>query len=377
MKKLLVLLTVVVGLFGFSAGAFAQLENVCSTCTKDGHIGSVSCALEEQETCVTHPFDFETRDGYTGETVVTEAASTHRAIFSICNCLDAGTTFVANHRIGIRLTILVNGVAGENGAYWADPNSANIRFGLYATLDEACQATAFNTQFGPGGFFKSDLTTTATPNALSSTTCVVPAAAQATVIATNVDAGYTITLSDENLKRSRWWIDIPYIRIDPNVLHNGEKISVKIETLDQATGGICATCVATCECIIDVAYVCPSSPVVLTDKCLFPYFTSTTEATPEQPYWNGIAIINTSTTPGTATLSVFQKDGATGTFTTPTIDAQSMYVEALENIPFTGSGLGGKNPIYIKVVTTFDGMDGFAMIANTVTGESMGYLCRQ
>jgi len=53
-----------------------------------------------------------------------------------------------------------------------------------------------------------------------------------------------------------------------------------------------------------------------------------------------------------------------------------MYVAALENIGFTGTGLGDM-PVYIKVTSTFGNIDGFAMIANSVSGESMGYLCRQ
>jgi hypothetical protein len=53
-----------------------------------------------------------------------------------------------------------------------------------------------------------------------------------------------------------------------------------------------------------------------------------------------------------------------------------MYVAALENIGFIGTGLGDM-PVYISVSSDFASLDGFAMIANPASGESMGYLCRK
>jgi hypothetical protein len=248
---------------------------------------------------------------------------------------------------------------------------------MYATESETCNTPAYTLSFGPGKFYKSTSagkSSTEVTTLAADPTCAVGSSNQATRIVTDVTAGYVITDLDELNKLSRWRIDIPEIRIDPTVLHNGEKISVKIETLDMDSGGICADCVVTCECIIDVALVCPSGEVGT--ECLFPYFTSTTAPNDAQPWWNGIAITNISSTDGTATLTVHQQDGATGTFTTETIAAGSIWVRPLEAIPFTGSGLGDL-PIWIQVTTTFPQMDGFAIIADTSTGESMGYLCRK
>jgi hypothetical protein len=371
MKKLLVLLIVAMGLFSFSTGAFAQLADICAPCDKC-LVGSVGCPTTQGGAC--GYFDFETGYGYSSG----RGTGNCHAVFSICNCLNAGTTFIAGHRIGIRLTILVNGVPGQNGAYWSDPASANIQFRMFATQLEACQATSYGTgAFGPGKFFKTladGKSGTEVTTLIGGTTCTVPPANQATQIVTNPDQGYLITLADETAKTSRWWVNIPEIRIDPAVLNKGEKISVKIETLDQSTGGICADCVATCECVVDVAYVCPST--TSSSSCIFPYFTSTTAPNDTQLYWNGIAITNTGSTSGTATLTVKQQDGATGTYTTPSIAAGSIWVKSLDQVPFTGSGLGNL-PIWIKVTSTFGSMDGFAIIADTSTGESMGYLCRK
>jgi len=356
MKKLLVLLTVAVALFGFSAGASAQLLDVCSTCEKCT-INTIPC--------------LGTQGGYC--TPFTPAC---KYIFSICNCLNAGTTFVEGHYIGIRMTILVDGNVGQNGAYWADPTSANIAFAAFATLADACAGTVLNRTFGPGSFFTTNANGTAGSTAvpLPGTACAVPAANQATMIVTNPTAGYVITAADVLNKVSRWWIRIPAIRVDQTVLNAGQKISVKIETLDQGSGGICADCVATCACTVEVAVVCPTT--TSGNKCTFPYFTSTNSPSGGNPFWNGIALINTSSTAGTVTLALYEQDGSTGTFTTPSIPAHSMFVSTLDNMSFTGTGLGGSR-LYIQATSTFSGLDGFGMIANTATGESMGYLCRK
>jgi len=370
MKKILVLLTVAVGIFCFSTGAFAQLADVCTPCDKC-LVGNVGCNTAQGGTC--GYFDYETGYGYTSG----RGTGNCHAVFSICNCLNAGTTFAAGKRIGVALTILVNGASGQNGAYWSQPAVTDIQFHQYATQAEACAATDYGTyHFGPGKFFKSDSagkSTTEVTTLIGGTTCTVPAANQATRIVTNVDQGYVITSADEFLKTSRWWINIPEIRIDPAVLYNGEKISVRIELLDMTSGGICADCTVTCTCVIDVAYVCPKTT---SSTCLFPYFTTT--GTPN-PWWNGIALVNTSKTAGNVTLKVYQKDGKTGTYTTTTpVAAGSMFIATLDNIAFTAaSGTLGGVPLYIEATSTFTGLDGFAMIANTQSGESMGYLCRK
>jgi len=348
MKKLLVLLTVAVGLFGFSTGAFAAgLDDVCIPCTKCP-LGQIGCPQPGQGTTPTCGyFDFETGYGYVSGTRGGTQENC-KAVFSICNCLTAATSFVAGHRIGVRMTILVDGRAGQNGAYWSQPASANIEFRKLATQEAACAATSYGSFFGPGKFFKTDsngISTTEVTTLASGSTCTVPTANQATQIITDPVNGYTITLQDETDNVSRWLINIPEMRIDTSVLHNCEVISVKIEMLDQNTGGICAECSAVCECIIQVAKVCCADPSSST--CLFPYFTSTTAPNDAQPWWNGIAIINTGSSDGTATLLVTQTDGVKGSITVP-VKAGAIYVEMLKDIDFTAAGgTLGDLPVWI------------------------------
>jgi hypothetical protein len=262
MKKFFVLITLVVGILGFNTGAFSQAF-VCSSCPESDLLGSVGPG-QAGGTCSS--FDYETTSTYQADS---RGSGKYRAIFDICYCPSAGTRFVKGHSIGIRMTILVNGVAGQNGAYWSQPATADIKFGMFATQTETCADVAYDRHFGTGKFYKTlaDGKSGTEVTALASgTICLVPAANQATRIVTNPDQGYTITAADELAKLSRWWIDIPEIRIDPTVLHNGETISVKVETLDKdpSIGGICADCESTCECTIGVAKVCTYTPIFYT-----------------------------------------------------------------------------------------------------------------
>jgi hypothetical protein len=386
MKKILVLLVVALGIFGFAAGSFAQ--DVCTSCDKCV-IGSLDCTCQGQGgTTTCGYFDFDTPIGsQTGYAALSRKGNC-RVIFNICDCDNAGTSFVAGHRMGVRMTIMVNGLFGQNGAYWSQPATANVEFGMFALGTTACAATAYTTFFGAGSFYRVDSTGTATSSAIAAgdlsaattgnaCTIVKTSNAAATQLSTNQDQGYVITATDEANHLSRWLINIPEMRVSPCDMKANDVIQLKIEILDQSTGGLCADCQSVCECVVDIATMCPS--LGATSTCVFPYFTSTTAPDDVTNYWwNGIAITNTSGTAGTATLTVTQQDGAKGAYTTPTIAAGSVWVAPLANIPFTPSTgtLGGK-PCWISVSTTFPTVDGMGLMADTSTGESMGYLCRQ
>jgi hypothetical protein len=270
------------------------------------------------------------------------------------------------------MTILVNDLAGQRGAYWATSDNV-IHFGKYSSIDAACDGVA-DFSFGPGFFYKSPVIQDQTFTPYTGSNCTVPVANRTTVYVTDRLAGYTITVPDEEQALNRWFVQIPLIRIDPCVLHNGEVIKVKVEFLNQNIGrGICSDCPPVCEGTITVAIVCCES----SGSCVFPYFASISAPDDSQPFWNGIAIQNTSGADGTALITAHEKDGGVGTFTTDVIPAGGMFVRTLDQIEFTGTLVGGNVPLWIEVSTGFTSMDGFAMMANTATGESMGYLCRK
>lgn len=366
MRKILVLLTVVVGIFGFSSGAFSE---VCSSCKGGDTLRGIPCDVVEQGDEDCNYFDYDENVGYCAPT-----SANYRAIFSVCECPDPTGDFkffpAEGQVLGVRMTILVDGAEGENGAYWSAPADANIAFGMFSSTTEACAATVQDRLFGAGKFYKSDCITEVAALA-ADPACTVPVANQATKILTDMDQGYTVTALDELDKLSHWWIDIPPIRIDRTVLHNGETISVKIELLNQASGGICAACTSVCDCTIAVAKVCCYA-VSGSSKLTFPYFTSITAGN----WWNGIVILNKSSVSGTATLTAQEQDGSVGTATV-NVPAKSMFVDLLSNITWSGTDLGN-SPCYITVIPDYgerDDLDGFAMMGNGT--EAQGYLPRR
>ena len=385
MRRLLVIL-MLLSFVGIGSAAFAQTAPVPFTCNTT--IPRLECDLAGgQNSTLCDPWDWQTgRYNTVGNLACSLGAKySNRAIFQICNCPDSAINFKAGSIIGVRMTLLVNDLTGERGAYWAAVNSAMpIRFAKFTDTTTACATAALYTNnFGPGAFYQfSDRTTRRVPT--SDSVCVVTAARQTTVYVTERTAGYTITVPDEDNALNRWWVEIPLIRIDKNKLHNGEKICVKVEFLNQAVGrGICNDCPPVCEGTICLAIVCCES----SSTCFFPYFTSSTapSGTTGNQFWNGIAIQNTSSVAGTATITAHEQSadgvaaGKVGTFTTPTIPAGSMFVSTLDKITFSPALVGGL-PLYIDLTTTFGSVDGFAMMADSTPdakGESMGYLCRK
>jgi len=377
MKKLLVIL-MLLSVIGFTGAVFAQTAPVPYTCSDT--IPRLDCDLAgPQGSNVCYPWDWQTgqywQSGALGEFACDVSKYSNKAIFQICNCPDTAINFRAGSIIGVRMTLLVNGLTGERGAYWAATDSAMpIQFAKFTDTTTACAGTGYTDSFGPGHFYKfSDRVTQRAP--YSGTACDVASGNEVTVYVTDRTSGYTITVQDENLALNRWWVNIPLIRIDKNILHNGERICVKVEFLNQDVGrGICNDCPPICEGTICLAIVCCEE----SSTCFFPYFTSATAPDDNpNPYWNGIAIQNTSGVDGKATLTAHESgSGKVGVYTTDTIKAGQMFVRLLENIDFEPALTGGL-PLYIDVATDFPNMDGFAMMADTTTGESMGYLCRK
>jgi len=379
MKKLLVLLTLMVAIFGFTAGAFSA--DVCTSCK--GALRNVPCpsaAAQASVTCTEFDYDLNSpaaqqaanvADGYCLTVVGAANPNNYRAIFAICNCANAAK-FIVGQAVAAKMTILVNGMSGALGAYWSQiAATPAIVFDTHTTAALACAITAHGNvgvgagqsvssgTFGAPSWFLSDGTTPAVP--LATTVCTVPAANQATVMTTPASA-YVVA----GTEGPYWWIDVPPIRIDPAVLKNGELVSVKIELYDPtAPVPICPACVVSlCDCTIPVAQVCCAAAVSTTLS--FPYFTSLTAG----DFWNGISISNPTAAAGSCVLTAYEKDGSVGTATVA-VGAKSMFVDLLENIVWAGTGLGGVQ-CYMTAVCNYGGAFGFAMMANGVH-DSMGY----
>lgn len=390
MKKLLILATMMVAVFGFSTGAFAASgDTVCTTC-KGCVLENIPCEIDAGQgvtgwcpgfeyDCYTPTLTMptRTRNGYCQDDVDCEC----RVLFNICNCEDP-SIFDSDATIGVRMTLLVDGMAGQLGAYWADPAIAEIEFQTFGLNDgDPCTTTGNQETFGTVNYWQSDRITSAAP--LAGGSCnPVPAGNQAVVVCNDPLTGYTITADDVTEKRHVWWIDIPGMRIDRNVLNNGELIEVKIELLAAGTGGICADCDAVCECIVKVAIVCCDGEIdiPLPEKfgMYFPYVTW-------QGAWTtGIVITNISSIIPYAQMVVAPADmevefvlhdvnGDQFTYKKEDFTTASWAFNMGTLVPeFSGTPANG--PAWLEVRTNFL-VDGYSYIQNGVFG--LGTLPRQ
>lgn len=259
-----------------------------------------------------------------------------------------------NYRI--TADILVNGVLGTRGVYFSNTN-----VGALATTTSTAVCNAAATTF-PGQLFYLSTGGAAITPAAAQVSCNPVAATQKATrfVTTSSNLGITDTL------RYYLYVDLPPFVWNLAEVSTGAVVSVRI-LLEKVT---CGT-VATYDWTIGT-FGCTGGTGTGAGTCLYPYFTSLAA---DPTYWNGIAIVNTSSTAGTATLTATEQDGSVGTFTTPSIAAGSMFVSLLENIAWTGAGLGG-SPVWISAAGSTFTPAGFAMIANPANGASMGYLCK-
>jgi hypothetical protein len=202
MKMISALLVFLLQILGFSASAFSA-NGICTGCTGGKTLRAVPCVAGNSG-CKTFDYDFnalnhdgsELEDGYCGA----PSTGNYRAIANISGCMYPEDKFVTGKDISIRMTILVNGAAGGNGAYWSGPaiTSPGIAFDAFDSESAACEAdTAQGRSFGVPTYYLSNMTEA---TALTEDPeCIVPAANKATIL----DApGYTIDQSmfDNQLK---------------------------------------------------------------------------------------------------------------------------------------------------------------------------------
>lgn len=372
MKKLLVLATLMVAIFGFTAGAFAAFgDPICSSCK--GALRNVPLATApDQTTASCTGFDYDLNSSVDGYCAFS-ALNKYKAIFAVCNCeLSQASKLVPGFRVAVRMEILVNGLSGERGAYWSGTGvPASINFMNYLTQPAACAAPVSDQvkTFGAPIFYRGDGTTSISAASLvTDTTCTVPSGSRSTILTTGFGpaAGYLITLADVNL--AYWWMDIPPIRIDPGVVKEGDIISVFIQIFDATQTPVCPSCIVPlCGCTIDVARVgCTQTQ---TTTLRFPYFTSLTEG----QYMNGFVLGNPNTAAGSCALTAHELDGSTGTVTVA-VPAKGLFVSTLDDttqMPWAGTGLGGVS-LYIDATCNYGGAFGFAQIFDGA-GVSAGY----
>ena len=248
------------------------------------------------------------------------------------------------------------------GAYWSD---GAVTVEGHETKTDACSDDVADETFATGSYTyynSSAMELDSADIVAQPDACVVETEAQAKTILTG--EGSIFTASNQRAL----WIDIPNIIYDSSVAA-GQEINVKVTLIKAPCGELFSGSflVGTFGCSVSNA-----------TTLLYPYFTSM--GADSDAWWDGFVVINTGSSDGEASLTVYEQDGDVATMTIP-VSANSMYVNVLSSMVSemthvtSGEGTLGNSAVYIKVVTDFSA-DGFAMIAQPNSGESMGYLPR-
>ncbi len=315
-----------------------------------GHIRIGDTVAQAADTC--DAFNFETAGtGFPGNGYCTDHNGFNRLII---HSMDA--PFVLDN-YELRLEILVNGLAGDRGVYFSNVNPLTAGD---PTLAGACAAMP-GAAIGAKTMFLAD-GVTISAGAAAIADCTIAAADRAVILTT---AGHNMNLAAGD---DYMLINLPPFNYNLASINEGDVVTIRV-TLNRLPCGTIGP-----HDIIIGTFGCDIVPVA--NWLRYPYFTNFDSTA----WWNGIVVDNLSAAAGTAiTLYLFEKDGDIGQAVVA-VDPQSQYVALLSNITWTvavagGSGVIGDVSGYIIACTDFVA-DGFAMIANDNSGESMGYLPR-
>lgn len=376
MKKLTTVLLTLTMVFGLAAMASAA----CFNCV--GEAGNIARGCEGvQDSCC--PFDFEGQSFECGPSYCTTGKTHNRALFKICDCIpEYFDTLEAGDTIDISMEILVDSGDGEetgdNGVYWAeDVGSEGIPMGTYANQSDACDEDRYDEDFtGPYKYLLADgdegVVNEGSSCELDDEERVVKLEADRALAAEmGITTGYEIQPGDDFDNKATWAIDIPHLRVDSSKITAGDKVWVKI-CMVRFTGGICAD--EPCCCLIYIGELCCDS-LRKSAGLVYPYFPEANSET-----WDllGMTITNLDSVVGSAVITMYETDGTVGTLTVA-VPANGIYLNTLGGLVadpgmvVTGTGTLGDANSYLVVTPDFNA-SGFAMIADTIDGASMGYL---
>lgn len=281
--------------------------------------------------------------------------------------------FDNNETYSIRLTILVNGETGDNGVFFTnDPvrtsawaySSANVTAACAAANDSG--SALVDTHYNASG---------AVVTAAAASGCDVATANRAVSLLTTANAmGFTGA-------ESMLWVNVPALMYDLDEVDSGDVVSFQIELLKAPCGELFSG-----EwCIGTLVSSCPVEDTTVAGRLVFPYFSAMSASA--DTWWDGMVVDNMSSTAGTFTATIYEKDGDMGTYTSDTINGYSQFVGLLSNMLAdttltSGSGTMGDSSCYVVVCTSWGtAADGFGMLGSTINNavdgsETMGYLPR-
>ncbi len=393
MKKIITFLMAATMILGFAGISLAA--DTCATCVEPGTINR-ACAIEEQGDCYSSPFDYEDTDMESN--YCNDPKIPRRVIFPACDC----DNFVEGDMIDIRMEILVNGQAGDNGAYWAEAVNS-IDMGTYTGQSAACAdyheidgqdndnySGAFEGPFEYWYYDAEGLLQEGYPVEGSLSCANISDSDRVTIIQPDANEingyciphGYMITQQDDINNLSNWAIDIPHMRFDQTMVQEGDVISVRIclaaaivvegegqtdPCQDVDLGGNCDD--TGCCCTFEVGTLgCCLEELTLGGKLIYPYATEMNNA----DWWYGFVITNLDSEAGMAEITVYETDGDTATITVE-VAANNMYVSNNQALMAAFGGDIGDARAYFEVDAEFTA-SGFLFIGNDAKAEAMGYL---
>jgi len=336
MRKIGTIMIALAMAFAFAAPAMGQ-DPVCDPCTKCPP-SVIDCPYGDQTGATCYG-----EDDYDVGTDPLVAYPACPVIFDICDC-DDPSAFVSGTTVGVRLRLLVNGLEGDNGAYFSEGLTGNVIMGDSKTwlCDPACavlplaagpgvppmvfcdangsgtwqagEAIAKSDNFlHPSGFtyYQHNGTNYVLAAGGPSTGCPQGTTNKVVQIANAPGEGLVIDLEDETYDLSHWAIDIPAVIVTPTI-NDCSTISLQICLMTEGGGGICGECACVCDCVYDLYTTCCEGA---TGCIYFPYVVTTGTG------WDtGIALMNRSTgllpsaADMTATFTFVQADGTVSTW---------------------------------------------------------------
>ncbi len=254
----------------------------------------------------------------------------------------------------IEMEILVDGVSGDHGAYFAAAEQG-------IQLADKVNPTLTN-PFGPTGtyknkgYFNGETKVSGTPTG----GCTREDKEKITKFRGTVDLKAADVAGKKYLR-----FNVPTIAVPG--LTATDVVSVRVALRK----GACKTLFEGTRELFTMVKAC--SEAAGTGALFFPYFAGTVGN-----FWNGLALVNPGSEEVNATLEIVEEKGNTGKLTL-TVPAKGIVVKLVENLSKEpGFQAGGNNTgemgearSYINVKTTGGNLKGFAMMSNG--GDSMGY----
>ncbi|MBU0484141.1 MAG: hypothetical protein KKB30_06470 [Proteobacteria bacterium] len=266
----------------------------------------------------------------------------------------------------VQMKLLVNGTqSSTQGAYFT---SAPMNIApLASTASINCSSPVIPVGAAPVATYTNSAGASVTPDAPGAPDCTVGGQAVNLITAANtlgVVAGTHRVL----------YFGIPEINYTLSQIQAGDVISVDVTLMVAPCGELITVnlCLGT---FVDACTIVSAGNTIV-----FPYFTAANAGS--DSYWDGIAVSNMSTSAGTITFTMVEQDGDISTATVA-IGANSMIIDSLANmlssfaLTTTVEGTVGNSPAYITAKGDVVVIDGFAMMGDNATGQSMGYLPRQ